>query len=72
VCVCVCLVPVQVISDTVTTSSEEAAADPDNLKGKSSDNKPDGLAVRSQPAWSLYCLVCIMIFARTPMTQWHG
>jgi hypothetical protein len=31
--------------DTLTTSSEEAAADPTNLKGKSSDNKPDGLAV---------------------------
>jgi hypothetical protein len=34
-----------VIKDTATTSSEEAAADPNNLKGKSSDNKPDGLAV---------------------------
>jgi hypothetical protein len=33
------------MKDTLTTSSEEAAADPTNLKGKSSDNKPDGLAV---------------------------
>jgi hypothetical protein len=32
----------KVVSDTLTTSSEEAARDPDNLKGKSSDNKPDG------------------------------
>ena len=38
----------QVISDTVTTSSEAAAADPNNLKGKSSDNRPDGLAVSRQ------------------------
>lgn len=36
----------KVISDTFTTSSEEAAADPNNLKGKSSDNKPDGTEVR--------------------------
>lgn len=35
----------KVVTDTLTTSSEEAAADPNNLKGKSSDNKPDGLAV---------------------------
>lgn len=35
----------KVVSNTLTTNSEEAAADPNNLKGKSSDNKPDGLAV---------------------------
>jgi hypothetical protein len=33
--------------DSLTTSSEEAAADPTNLKGKSSDNKPDGTEVRA-------------------------
>ncbi|WIA15333.1 hypothetical protein OEZ85_001998 [Tetradesmus obliquus] len=30
------------VKDSLTTSSEEAAADPNNLKGKSSDNRPDG------------------------------
>ncbi|KAF8056443.1 Napepld [Scenedesmus sp. PABB004] len=30
--------------DTATTSDADAAADPDNLRGKSSDNKPDGTA----------------------------
>jgi hypothetical protein len=34
------------VVDSLTTSSEEAAADPTNLKGKSSDNKPDGTDVR--------------------------
>eukprot|EP00879_Flechtneria_rotunda_P000049 GHRR01000079.1.p1 GENE.GHRR01000079.1~~GHRR01000079.1.p1 ORF type:complete len:1291 (+),score=611.78 GHRR01000079.1:263-4135(+) len=32
------------VVDSATTSSEEAAADPNNLKGKSSDGKPDGEA----------------------------
>lgn len=36
---------IKVVSDTLTTSSDQAAADPDNLKGKSSDNKPDGVEV---------------------------
>eukprot|EP00775_Hariotina_reticulata_P002610 gene2610-2912_t len=30
------------VADSVTSSSSEAAADPNNLKGKSSDNRPDG------------------------------
>jgi hypothetical protein len=34
------------VKDSLTSSSEEAAADPTNLKGKSSDNKPDGTEVR--------------------------
>jgi hypothetical protein len=34
------------VTDSLTSSSEEAAADPTNLKGKSSDNKPDGTEVR--------------------------
>lgn len=45
----------KVVSDTLTTSSEEAAADPNNLKGKSSDNKPDGLVVSDPRRSSLGC-----------------
>lgn len=36
------------VKDSLTTSSEEAAADPNNLKGKSSDNRPDGIEVRRE------------------------
>lgn len=34
------------VADTATSSSEAAAADPGNLKGKSSDDQPDGVQVR--------------------------
>jgi hypothetical protein len=41
--------------DSLTTSSEQAAADPTNLKGKSSDNKPDGTEVRRRGGCEAVC-----------------